>query len=155
MSAEEEGGGGVEEIEVELFEDMPTVEAGEGIADSIEVEMVVVDFGSCAVAGVEVGSGGFDEENTDVGGEKSVEREAKAGEVEGEIGVEMSGLSFCVDAGIGAPGTCEIEGVAKGSLQSVLDEALNGGFVCLNLPAAIMRAVIGDGEFIARHGMPR
>jgi hypothetical protein len=60
-----------------------------------------------------------------------------------------------VHAGVGASGTVDLEAVAPGRLAHGLDQlALDGPRVGLDLPAAVARAGVLDGQLEPGHRLP-
>ena len=56
-----------------------------------------------------------------------------------------------VDAGVGATGSVDSEIFAGEFAEDVNESALNGGLAGLDLPAAEVGAVIGEGELDVAH----
>lgn len=149
MGAEEVGNGRLDVVEVEGVGKIGSVEAIKWVDDGIEVEVVVVDLSGGAVSGVEGVGDGFDLVDADCGGEEGVEGE------EGALGVDalacgkVGNLSTGMDAGVCPSGTCDVEGLfAENRLEGLLQVALDGGGVRLDLPAAKGSSIVADEEFI-------
>jgi hypothetical protein len=60
---------------------------------------------------------------------------------------EAGNLAKGVDAGVCAAGALGEGGLAGNPAESGLELSLDGGFTGLNLPAAEVGAVVGQGEF--------
>src|SRR5580693_9180784 len=66
----------------------------------------------------------------------------------------MRDLCQGVDAGIGAPRPVQLEITPSGDgANRLIDLTLNGSCVLLDLPAAVPRAGVLDGQLEARHGV--
>src|ERR1035441_434579 len=66
----------------------------------------------------------------------------------------MSDLGQRMHAGVGAAGAMDADLLAADRLDRVLQRALHGWTVGLDLPAAVGRAVIFDDELVAGHVDP-
>ena len=67
--------------------------------------------------------------------------------------IEMRDLSLGVHAGVGASSAVHAHVLAAQRLRRLLEHALHRQVALLHLPAAERRAVILDGELVARHGL--
>src|SRR6185437_15454719 len=68
--------------------------------------------------------------------------------------IAVGNLSEGVHAGIGAARAVDANRLAADRLDRCLQRALHRGAIVLDLPAAIRRAVIFDGQFVAGHVTP-
>ena len=64
----------------------------------------------------------------------------------------MAGLRHGVNAGIGPPGAMHADRFAAERRDGFFERLLHGIAVGLILPADKIRAVIFDGQLVARHG---
>ncbi len=57
-----------------------------------------------------------------------------------------------MDTGVGATGTLRKDALADGAMDGVGEQALDGGQVGLNLPAAVRGSIVGEDELPVGHG---
>src|SRR5690606_1511626 len=70
---------------------------------------------------------------------------------DGTFEIDMRDLTQRMDAGIGAAGGMNLQRGAAKTFDAGFDDMLHGEAVRLRLPADERRAVIFDGELVARH----
>jgi hypothetical protein len=153
VGADEVGGGGLHEFDVEGAVVVIDVVAVEDGAVGVGPDQVAVAF-VLGAADVKVGGYLFHVADEDVGGEAAVDGFAEADDVEGGGGVHGGDLAEGVDAGVGAGGAEDDAGVGDDGAGGFFDFALDGvdaGGFGLALPAVVGGAVVGDGEFVAFH----
>jgi len=123
----------------------------EGRDDAATEDAVVVGLGLGVPASVEVGAEleGFDD--ADGGGKQRIAGALELGGGEGGVRFEMSDLAEGVDAGVGASGGVDGEVLGGEFAEDVNESALDGGLAGLDLPAAEVGAVVGEGEFDGAH----
>ena len=116
---------------------------------------VSVSLAFCAADGIEAEGDSFGGEDGEVVGEIRVDREVQAfdGDAHGKVGREGGNLTFGADAGVGAAGAEDVDGLSHGATDGGFENALRGaewfagvlGF--LFLPAVEVVAVVCDEEF--------
>ena len=79
-------------------------------------------------------------------GEGPVESAQEVFRRNGGLQAETCHLGEGMDTGVGAPGALGQGRFAGDPAQGVLQLALNGGFIGLNLPAPEICAIVGQGE---------
>src|SRR5580698_750222 len=118
----------------------------EGRADAFAEDAILVGFCHCRVARMKGASHGSRFQNANGGGECPIEGELQIfrGNVGGEF--EAGYLAEGVDAGIGAAGALGQWGFAGDAAEGGLQFSLDGGLTGLDLPAAEVGAVVGEGQ---------
>ncbi len=119
--------------------------------DFAAIQTVAIDFAAGGPASVEVRAHFLGGHNANRGRQQRVQRAVKFGSGKSRLRAKAADLAQRVDAGVGAPGAVELHIFLRDAAQHVHDFALDGRFVCLNLPAVEVRAVVGDGELEITH----
>ncbi len=153
VSAEDVGGGLLEEGEVERKRAGPDVGSEHGGADAFAGEdAVLVGFAEGAVAGVEVWRCGGDGEDADAGRESVVEGAVEIGGGDGDGEGEGGYLGEGVDTGVGASGALGKYVFAGDAVDGLCECALDGGELGLDLPAVVGGSVVAEDDLPVRHG---
>ncbi len=150
--ADEVPAGVLHALDVEVFVEVVGEVAEEEGAVAIGPDEVAVAF-VLGAADVEVFGDFGHVADEDVFGEAGVDGAAEAFGVEGGVGAQDGDLALGVDAGIGAGGAVDDDGVAEDDAGGDLDLALDGGDgIALALPSAVGRAVVGESHAKASDG---
>ena len=152
LHAGERGGAGAHLTHVERIAHPPHERLGERGAPPRD--LVQVAAGGGVVAGVEPVRHDLDAADVDVGGQRLVDPRQQRRRRQRRADVEMRDLGQRVDAGVGAAGAVDLEAIAAGRGADRLDQlALDRPRVGLDLPAAVARAGVLDGQLEAGHGV--
>ena len=156
MAADQGLGGDVHALGVEVDGDVPDAAALQGRGAAAGEDAVEVAAAGAGEAGVEVGGGLARLQDGDRGGaEVEVERTGEALGQPGAGEVEMGDLAQRVDAGVGAAGGEDGDGLAGAGQDGGSIGALDGGRVALALPALERAAVIFEQQAVAGHRLSR
>ena len=110
--------------------------------------MVVIHFRSSAVARVELHRNALNRQDPNVRGKKPIEREKNPGRGKRRVCGEMRCLSQRVHSCVGASRPAKRSVRAKNPAQRALDQGLDRYSVFLDLPAAIVRSIIGNDDLV-------
>ena len=130
---------------------MVDVAGNEGRADSVPPDPILVEFAASRVAGVELPGCLFERDNPNRFREQAVHRTE---EITGGNGVgerERSNLAQRMNTGVGPSGALHIDRDAFDLGERVLQDALNGGAIRLDLPAVEVRAIVCESRFEMAH----
>ena len=114
-------------------------------------DAVLVRFGNCGVAGVEIGAGRLCREHADAGGKATIEGQLESIGRDGSTQGKRSDLAESVDTGVGSARSLRQHALSDGTLNGIGECALNGRKAGLNLPAVECGAVVGERELPVRH----
>ncbi len=151
LEAQEGLGRGPHRLDLEGVLDPPHEGLAEGRAAAGDLVEVGPRLGR--VAGVELARDLLHPQQVDVGRQAVVEGEEQLVGPQARLEVEVRHLGQGVHAGVGAAGPVKLEVLALGQVAHRRhDLARHRAGVLLDLPAAVARAVVLEGQLEARHG---
>ena len=143
----------IELVFVQRIAERIDVTAMEGADDGISPDVVFIRLGAGGTAGVKLRTDLLNGQNPDLDREKSVGSTQHGIRVHRPDGFDIRYLPVRVDSRIGAAGANNLNVVIEKFLQSLLNLALDGLELRLNLPAVESRAVIGKCQLEVPHSI--
>ncbi len=124
----------------------------ENPSDRPVVDHVAIALSADLRDGVKIGRRFGHVQHGDVVGQIGVQRTAERLGRKRRIGAQSDDLLQGVNAGVGPPAGQDADSLAGDLGNGVFERFLDGNPIGLELPAGVVRAVVGDGEFESSHG---
>jgi hypothetical protein len=147
----DEGRGGLTHmLDVQGISDPPDVLLGEGGSSARDlIQVAPLDR---VVTGVETMRDDVGREDMDVGGQFVIEAKYKSVRRNARADIEMGDLRQRMDPGVGPPRSVQLEVLPPGDrANGPIDLTLDGAGVLLDLPTAVARSGVLDGQLETRH----